>query len=372
MLKSFFDRLFEEVVFSIVLVVLSVTFIFVRPTWDLVESIDFRVLATLFCLMLVAIGLEEEKFLDLVAINVIKRNHSRRRLSITLGITTAVIAMLITNDVALITVVPLIMTIGKKGSFNPFRIVVISTICANLGSSLLPLGNPQNIFIYNFYELSLADFLRASIPVTAAGMMMAMLVSLTVDNDRIDFNVEDVRIISKKRILVYAMCFLLVILSVFRLVDFAYTTSAVAGAFVLINRKAILKVDYFLLLTFAGFFMTIHNLTQMDFIRTAMGFLTQSSWSTLGMSAILSQFISNVPAAVVTAPFTGDYASLIQGVSIGGLGTMIASLANLISYRLYVKESPGEGYMKYFTLTNFLLFISLLAIFVLGKSLNFV
>ena len=183
MLKNFFDKFSEEVVFIILLVLLLITMFFRMPD---TKSIDWAAIAALFNLMLVAIAFEYENFLDYIALSVVKRFHTEKKLTIAMIFTSIFISMFMTNDVALLTLVPITILIGKKGKFNPFKIVAFETIAANLGSSLTPFGNPQNIFIFNYFKLETLRFLKITFPFVLIAIISMLIFSNFMSKEKIE------------------------------------------------------------------------------------------------------------------------------------------------------------------------------------------
>jgi len=349
----------QETVFFIAAVATAVTCLFRLSG---IEAIDWKVIAALFNLMLVSLALEEYKLLDLIAVKALVRFGCTKKITAAMIATTALIAMLVTNDVALITVVPLTIVMAKRAAFNPYEMIILETAAANIGSSLTPFGNPQNLYLYEFYKIPTGEFLSITFLFFAAGMVLLYIINLFHHNKKLHFEAEDIKIADKKKVGIYLILLILILLSIIRLIDYRIVTSIVLLLFVLLDRKLILRVDYFLLGTFVLFFLFVNNVTHMEYIiRTAAGLLT-SPVKVLITSALLSQGISNVPAAILLSAFTRHKEALLLGVSIGGMGTMVASLANLISYKLYCKEYNSDRYNKLFYPLNFILLILLLAI----------
>lgn len=362
MLKNFFDKLSEEIVFVVLLIVLGLTLFFRIPSY---KSIDLPVLAALFNLMLIAIAFEYENFLDYISISVVKKFHTEKKLIVAMSLTAIVISMFMTNDVALLTLVPITILIGKKGNFNPFRIIAFETIAANLGSSLTPFGNPQNIFIFNYFKMNFGEFLKITTPLVCISVLVMFIFSRNTSDKKIEFEVNKIEIKSKIRVCIYGVLFMLAILSIVHIISYKIVTAIIIIMFFLMNRKLILNVDYFLLGTFVLFFLLIDNISSFPHIREYFSGILNSDKKIMWYSALMSQLISNVPTAILFSPFVQNAKALLYGVSLGGLGTLIASLANLISYKLYIKEFPKKEYFLYFTKINLILFL------VLGIIFNF-
>jgi Na+/H+ antiporter NhaD/arsenite permease-like protein len=349
----------QEAVFFIAAAATAATCLFRMP--DL-ESIDWKVMAALFNLMLVSLALEEYKLLDKIAAKALISFGSTKKITAAMIVTTALIAMLVTNDVALITVVPLTIVMAKKAGFDPYEMIILETAAANIGSSLTPFGNPQNLYLYTFYKMPTFEFFTITSVFVMIGMAMLLIINLFHHSKRLHFDEEVIHITDKGRVAVYLAALVLILLSIIRLVDYRIATLATVVIFAILDRKLFFKVDYFLLGTFIMFFLFVNNVTHMEYIiSNAARFLT-SPIKVLITSAVLSQGISNVPAAIMLSAFTKYHKALLLGVSVGGMGTMVASLANLISYKLYSKDYSKERYNKLFYPLNFILFILLLVV----------
>lgn len=362
MLKNFFDKLSEEIVFLILFIFLFISMFFRTPD---IKSIDLAVIAALFNLMLVAIAFEYENFLDYIALTVAKKFHSEKKLVFAMIFTSMFISMFMTNDVALLTLVPITILIGKKGNFNPYKIVAFETVAANLGSALTPFGNPQNIFIFNFFKINTFDFMKMTIPFTVVSVIAMCILANFTSKKKIEFELKDVEIKSKKRVYIYGFLFILAIFSIVHLISYKIVTLIIITSFIFMNKKLILNVDYFLLGTFILFFLLIDNIASFETLKTFFEKILNSDRKIMWYSAISSQGLSNVPTAILFSPFVKSAKALLWGVSLGGLGTLVASLANLISYKLYIKEYSKKEYFSYFTKINIILFITI------GVIINF-
>lgn len=353
MLKLFFDKLFEETVFLILLILLGISLIFRVPS---PAAIDWRVIAALWSLMAVAVALEDQRFLDWIANRISMAFHNERALSVALMGTSMGLSMLMTNDVALLTLVPITLLIGKKGNFNPFKLVAIETVAANVGSSLTPFGNPQNIFLFNQYHLSIGSFMAISVPFVGVATLGLLISTLTCPSVKIDFELDHIQVKSKKKLSVYLVLFVLAILSIGHVLSWQWIGLLILVSLFLMDRALILNIDYFLLGTFLLFFLLLDNLLAVPGLKTFISGHLAEPLSVMWLSALVSQVISNVPSAILFQPFVEDVKPLLIGVSLGGMGTLIASLANLISWKLYVKQYDKKDYLVYFAKLNWTLF----------------
>lgn len=335
------------------------------------EYIDFKVLILLFNLMIIIAAFKEIKVLDFIATSILKKCTSYKKLCLTLVLTTFFASMIVTNDVALLTFVPLTLIITRKSNISSLKIIIFQTIAANLGSTLTPMGNPQNLYIYSHFNISTFEFFRTTLPLVLVSFVFLLLIINKEKDINLKFNMEEVKVGNIKNIIFYLILLIIVLLSVFRLVDYKIIFIIISISVLLVNKKLFLKVDYSLLLTFIAFFIFIGNISNLEPIVKFMSKALSTKNSTLISSILCSQIISNVPATMLLASFTKYYNSLLMGVNIGGLGTLIASLASIISYKLYIKENSKDSgkYIKIFTIYNIL---GLIILFILAIILNII
>ena len=349
----------KECVLIIALLCAVVSCFFSVPS---MSYIDFEVLILLLNLMLIVAAFKELKILDFLAISIIKRCTTSRSLFLALIGITFFSAMLVTNDVALITFVPLALIIAEKISINILSLVVLQTLAANLGSSLTPMGNPQNLFIYSFYNLDTAAFFKVTLPLVLFAIILLSLFILKEKNEKLTLIIEPITLDQPVQIGIFICLFLLVLLSVFHVFPYVLVAVIVWLTVLVCHKQLFMKVDYSLLITFIAFFIFIGNLSHMAVIKSFMESILHTGQNTFWASLLSSQVISNVPATILIANFTPHYKELLLGVNLGGMGTLIASLASVISYKLYAKEYPTKTYLKTFSLYNLLGLIVLVPI----------
>ncbi|MDV8110632.1 SLC13 family permease [Bacillus sp. BAU-SS-2023] len=318
--------------------------------------IDFKVLILLFNLMVVVAAFKELKVLDSIAISLLKKCSTYTSISFALVFITFLASMVVTNDVALITFVPLSIVVAKKSDINVLKIVILQTLAANLGSSFTPMGNPQNLFIYSFYNLDPSYFFKITAPLVILSVLFLSVIILKSKKIKLDLHLEDVEIKNKKDVIFFSILFAIILLSVFHIVDYRLAFSITLLTVLILNKKLLTQIDYSLLITFIGFFIFIGNISTMDSIRSFMMGILNSPQSTFITSILSSQVISNVPATMLLSGFTNNFKELLLGVNIGGMGTLIASLASVISYKIYTNEFKDDSstYLKYFTFYNVL------------------
>ena len=349
--NSFVEFLKKECV-----LIIAVTLAILRSAISMpkMSYIDFKVLILLFNLMIVVAAFKELKVLDSIAIGLLKKCNTYTSISLALVFITFISSMIVTNDVALITFVPLSIVIARKANINVLKIVIFQTLAANLGSSFTPMGNPQNLFIYSFYNLSPSDFFKITLPIVILAILFLVFLILKDKKMNLILDLEDVKIDNKIDVYLFSGLFLIILLSVFHLVDYKITFLITIIMVSLLNKELFSKVDYSLLITFVGFFIFVGNISTMDVVKNFMEGILGSPQSTLLSSVISSQFISNVPATMLLSGFTNHFKELLLGVNIGGMGTLIASLASVISYKIYASEFGNNNYMKSFTFYNVL------------------
>lgn len=349
--SSFIEFLKKEcvLVIAVTLAILS-SFISIPK----MSYIDFNVLILLFNLMVVVAAFKELKVLDSIAIGLLKKCNTYTSISLALVFITFISSMIVTNDVALITFVPLSIVIARKANINVLKIVVFQTLAANLGSSFTPMGNPQNLFIYSFYNLSPIDFFKITLPIVILAVLFLVLLVFKDKKMNLSLDLEDVKIDNKRDVYLFGGLFLIILLSVFHVIDYKVTFLITIVMVLILNKKLFSQVDYSLLITFIGFFIFVGNISTMDVVKNFMEGILNSPKSTFLASVLSSQVISNVPATMLLSGFTNHFKELLLGVNIGGMGTLIASLASVISYKIYTSEFGNDNYMKSFTFYNIL------------------
>lgn len=364
-LKEFFK---SETVLCIAAVLALVSLFIVPIDAEYLEYIDVKTLALLFSLMVVMAGLQKQGVFTALASSLLPNAKHTGQLRIILVFLCFFTSMLITNDVALITFVPftiIVYTMADRRE-DILYVVVLQTIAANLGSMLTPLGNPQNLYLYSISGMNMGTFIMTMLPLTIASGILLVFCCLITKRNALHTNLEQVAICTSRKekllCLFYGILFAVSLLTVLRIVPYQVTLSiALIGGF-LTDKSVLRKVDYSLLITFICFFIFIGNIGRIEVVREFLSNILVGREVLVGFFS--SQAISNVPAAVLLSGFTTNYADLLKGVNIGGLGTLIASMASLISYKLYVKEMPDKKgeYITIFSIFNIIYAIVLLVI----------
>ena len=360
-LVKFFKK---ETVLCIAALLSVVSAFFVPPSAEYLEYMDWRVLALLLGLMLVVAGLQSIGLFRYLGLKLLERIRTTRQLCLLLVGLCFFSAMLITNDVALITFVPFaVMILGLAGQSRLLiPVVVLQTIAANLGSMLTPIGNPQNLYLYSTYSIPMGTFLLDMLPLTLLSMVLLIISVFLLPKAEISVTVpEKPTAPPKGKLILYLVLFLVALSCVIRLLSWPVMLVVLCLGMLIIDRKLFKSVDYFLLLTFMCFFLFIGNIERIPAVSELLQTFIQGR--ELVLSILLSQCISNVPAAILLSGFTDAARPLLYGINIGGLGTLIASLASVISYRAYGEsENAAKGtYIKTFTLYS-LAFLAVLVV----------
>ena len=359
-LKSFAKT---NAVFLIALFLAIFTSFIVKPDKAYLEYFDLKTLACLFCTLAVVCALKNIKFFTILARKIISATGSLRSAIIALVFITFFGSMLIANDMALITFLPLgyyVLSSTEKENYMAF-VFVMQNIAANLGGMLTPFGNPQNLYLYSKFNISNSEFVMIMLPLFLTSTLMIIACCLFVKNERIEPCEKFELSLNKPLTAVYSVLFAISIAIVFRIIPYYIGTVIVFAGVFAFDRKALKKVDYGLLFTFVCFFIFAGNMSRIGAVRELFTALLDKS--TLLVSIFSCQFISNVPSAILLSQFTDNYRELLMGVNIGGAGTLIASLASLITFREYTSHNQGKAlkYLGVFTLLN-VLFLAVLTV----------
>lgn len=360
----------NETVLSIAAALAIVSAFFVTPDAEYISYIDFRTLALLFCLMAVVAGLQKTGVFNLLAENLLKRIHGIKGLTLILVMLCFFFSMFITNDVALIAFVPFTFAVldmlgSEVKEKNIIFIVVMQTVAANLGSMLTPIGNPQNLYLHGISGLGIGEFMLLMLPYTVMSFVLLTAWSLLRNgSSNIKINFLDKRhICGKWKVAVYIAMFAVCLLAVARLIDYRITLVAVIALTAITDYKIFAKVDYTLLITFIAFFIFIGNMGRIPLFNNYIKSMVDGHECMTGI--LSSQLISNVPAALLLSGFTDKLKPLIVGVNLGGLGTLIASMASLISFKFIGRENKTirGKYLLYFTAVNVIFLAALTGLY---------
>ena len=342
---------------------------FVTPNEKYFEYIDFRTLGLLFCLMTVMAGFNKLGIFKFIAEKMLSKIKSINGLSLILGLLCFFSSMFITNDVALITFVPFTIIVLKLSDYmnRLIWVVTIETVAANLGSMLTPIGNPQNLYLFSSFNMGLEDFISTILPYALLSLFLIIACCLFTGKGKIETQFNDSEnTFSKLHIIVYSLIFIISLLTVFRIIPFEITILITLISVLILDYKVILKVDYSLLLTFVFLFVFIGNLGEIKPISEFLMSVVNGNEVLVGIAS--SQVFSNVPAAILLSKFTENAHNLLIGVNLGGLGTLIASMASLISFKFVAKEKISTvKYILIFTIVNIVFLVFNLILWIIIK-----
>ncbi len=354
-MKSIIRFAKRNTVFVIALFAMVITMFFVPVDREYLGYFDFKTLTCLFCVLAVVCALKNVNFFYILAKKIVRKFGNLRMCVIALVYITFIGSMLIANDMALLTFLPLgyfvLDTTGKK-EYMAFTFIM-QNIAANLGGMLTPFGNPQNLYLYTKFNIPTLEFMQIMLlPFVISIAMITVCCIVFVKPEKLEIN-DDKDGFEPKRTALYLVLFVLSIAIVFRGIPYPIGLIVIPAVLIFADRKALKMVDYPLLGTFAAFFVFSSNMARIEPVRELLSSLLDKS--TLIFSTVSCQFISNVPSAILLSQFTDNYKELLVGVNIGGTGTFIASLASLITLREYMLRDFGgiKRYSKMFCSFNF-------------------
>ena len=345
----------KNTVLAVAFITALLTSIIIPIDKEYINYFDFKTLSCLFCVLAVVCALKNINFFYILAQKIIHFFKNARATITVLVYITFIGSMLIANDMALLTFLPLgyfVLSSTKKEKYMCFTFIM-QNIAANLGGMLTPFGNPQNLYLYTKFNIPTLEFMKIMAPpfiisiaiITLCCYIFVKTEPLEIADSKPEFE--------KKRTIIYLLLFLLSIAIVFRTIPYITGLIIIPLVLLFMDREALKAVDYPLLFTFFFFFIFAGNMSRIEIIQKLFSFLLNKS--TLLFSIFSCQLISNVPSAILLSRFTQNYTDLLIGVNIGGVGTLISSLASLITFREYVKYNPKKTfqYLGMFTAFNF-------------------
>lgn len=345
----------SNVVLLVALVAAGITCIFVPFDEAYADYFDWSTIACLFCTLAVVAAFKNIRFFVWLADVIVRRFKNMRNITLALVFVTFFGSMIMANDMALVTFLPLgyfvLESCGNK-KLTAF-VFIMQDIAANLGGMLTPFGNPQNLYLYSYYSIPTGEFFSIMALPFAAAFVMIFVICMFVKPEPASVQFEAHARPPMWRVCVYAALFALSLCIVFRVFPYYWGLLAVAVGLLILDFRALLRVDYALLLTFCAFFIFSGNLARIPAVSEGLGGLVELD--PLAVGTLSCQFISNVPSAVLLSKFTQNYPALLIAVNAGGLGTPIASLASLITLNTFRRFNPGQTgkYLVKFLLYNF-------------------
>ena len=351
----------KNAVMLIAMLLAALTSFIVPPDREYLDYFDYKTLACLFCVLAVVCALKNIDFFYILAKKVVELFKNARVCILILVYITFIGSMLIANDMALLTFLPLgfyVLNTTGKDKYMAFAFIM-QNIAANLGGMLTPFGNPQNLYLYSVFEIPTGEFMAImALPFAFSILLITLCCIIFVKPEPLELG-EKSAPLNIKRALLYLVLFVLSIAIVFRGIHYVVGLIVIPAVLMIADRKALRMVDYPLLLTFVFFFIFSGNMARIDAVRNLFSSLLEKS--TLLVSILSCQVISNVPSAILLSQFTDNYRELLLGVNIGGVGTLISSLASLITFREYVAHNRGKTgyYLKQFSIYSFTFLIVL-------------
>lgn len=343
----------KEVVFSVALVCALASFLVVPPGMHTLQGIDVTTLLMLFSLMTVVAGLRRCGLFDRLSRMLAAKVSDLRGLCRVLTAACFVLAMVATNDVALLTMVPFTLLLMRGGDARSVCLtVVLETIAANLGSMVTPIGNPQNLYLYSAGLMDAMTFPAVTWPYALVSLALLMALAQLVRADRVQTDDGATERAPRRLVLLYAVLGAAALLGVAKLLPAWAMAALVLAGTLCFDRDVLRQVDFVLLGTFVCFFVFVATIKAYAPVRVWLEGLMAGA--PLLVSLLCSQVISNVPACLLLSPFTAQTSALMLGVNLGGLGTLVASLASLISFKLYGQAEGAQkgAYFLWFTVLN--------------------
>ncbi|MBE5926628.1 MAG: citrate transporter [Lachnospiraceae bacterium] len=359
-IKSFIKN---QTVLFIAIIAMLITCIIIPPDDSYLEYFNFTTLATLFCTLSVVNAFADIHIFEIISKSIIVRLRNLRRATFGIVFITFFGSMILANDMALLTFLPLGYYLLKNTDNKQYMayVFILQNIAANLGGMLTPFGNPQNLYLYSYYNIDTVKFMAIMFRPFIVSTIVIIILCLFVKPVPLVLKNNNKYFLNLPKTVIYSFLFIFSILIVLRIFPYVLGTGIITLLLIVMDRHAIKTVNYPLILTFCAFFVFSGNMARIPEVH--MLFNKILPIDTLFFGILSCQFISNVPSAVLLSHFTNDYASLLPAVNIGGLGTLIASLASLITFSEYRKHKPDDirSYITKFSIINFA-FVMLLLI----------
>ena len=357
--NNFFNEILQamkrQAVLTIAIIAMLITCIFVPIDAHYWSYFNWQTIATLFCTLAVVAAFSHIHVFEIISKNIVLKLHNLRNATIGLVFITFIGSMLLANDMALLTFLPLgyfvlNSTDNKQAMAFTF---IMQNIAANLGGMVTPFGNPQNLYLYAYYNINTWEFVKIMLPSFLAATILILAICFFVRPTPLELKKDNHYTLDKKKTIIYSVLFVCSILIVFRVIPYLLGTIAITLLLYFLDKDSIKEVNYPLLATFCAFFIFSGNMARIPAVSDFFQYLLPKN--TLLFGILSCQFISNVPSAVLLSHFTNDYASLLPAVNIGGCGTLIASLASLITFSEYKKHNPTKvkSYILKFSAINF-------------------
>lgn len=345
-MQKVFDFLKTNVIFVVAIIAAVVSCFFVPIDKEYLNYFDLDTLACITLLLLIITGLSNIQFFQIIAKWLVKKFKNTRSIIMCLIFITYVSALVNANDMSLLTFLPLAYVVLKYT--NNLRYVaftfIMQNIASNLGGMITPIGNPQNLYIFSYYNMNILEFFKIMAIPTAIALVLIIIVCFFVKKEPLEYHSDEVTKFSTHKAIIYGLLFLLTILVVLGVIPWWITTIIVVITMLICDWKTFLKIDYTIPLTFVAFFIFSGNLARIPAVINLIGtFISDHTFITAYISC---QFISNVPTAVLLSKFTGNYAHLLVSVNVASLGIIFSSLSGIISLKEYIKVAKKEKFDK--------------------------
>ncbi|HOW38160.1 MAG TPA: SLC13 family permease [Candidatus Izemoplasmatales bacterium] len=356
MIKKILKYFWKDKVFVIAFALAILSCFFVPPSAVYLDYVNWKVPIIMFTLMLAVAGMYEANLFSFISIKLVSRFYSIKWIGLVVILASFFLGMWITNDAVLLTLVPFTLVVTKQTGQERYAliIVIMQTIAANMGSALTPMGDPQNIYLYAHYELGFGEFVAAMAPITITGFVLLVVSTVLLIPNVPCQPIMVAPKVAFRKLWVYGLIFINALLCVLKVLPPWWTFGITVVLIVPFGIHLLKKVDYTLILTFISFFVFTGNLSQMTSVVSFVSEWLNTDVSVYFSGLVVSQFISNVPASILLSTFTPKlfWRPLLQGVNVGAMGTLLASLASLIALKFVIKDFPNQGktYIKTYSL----------------------
>ena len=345
-LKSIGNFFKTNIIFTIILIFAIVSCFFVPIDREYLGYFDWSTIATIFMILLVVAGLTQINFFESVARFIVKKFKNTRSIIMCMIFLTYLSAIFNANDMSLLTLLPLSYIVLKYTNnlkYCAFTFIM-QNIASNLGGMIVPIGNPQNLYIYSYYHLSFWEFIKIMALPTLFALVLIVAVCMFVKKEPLEFKDDYSEKVDKRVLWVFLALFVVVLLAVFRVVPWWVSLIVVSAVALVVKPKAYLGVDYTIPLTFVIFFIFSGNIARIPAITN---FLVSVIDKHVFLTAYLGcQVISNVPTSILLSKFTKNHAELLVSVNVASLGIIFSSLSGIIALKEYVKVAKKENFDK--------------------------
>ncbi|MCF6515732.1 carboxylate transporter [Lactobacillus sp. S2-2] len=362
-----FKYLYNDKILLFTLIITCLTLFFGTPA---ISSIDWHTIISLTSLLICVELLSETQILNNLSIRISNHASNTKILSLLLITLSFFGSMILTNDVSILVIIPIAIKIFNQIGIKYYFPVTLIIIAANLGSSITPFGNPQNIFLISKYNLTIQNFLKISIPIGIISFILIIISITTIKQNKFKPIEKNIYQIKYSKIFLSLITLLIVLLGIFKIIPILFSLLFTILISSTINYKIFKKIDYRLIVTFILFFIAISNLTNSNLISHLLENLITSNQALKTTGLLLCQVISNVPTTILLSNFTNNYELLYQSVTIGGLGTLIASLANLLALKQIIIYDKNKHIIKFIIYFSFINLIFIISMIIIIKILN--